>query len=48
LQKSVILGEHEENVVFLKAKHALELKSLELDFAIKKQKLNTPKESEDE
>jgi len=44
-QKSVLLREHEENMIFLKVKHALELESLELDIAIKKQKLDTLKES---
>ncbi|KAL5237444.1 hypothetical protein ACI65C_004854 [Semiaphis heraclei] len=39
IQKIVLLREHEENVIFLKAKHALELKSLELDIALKKKKV---------
>jgi len=47
-QKSVLLREHEENMNFLKAKHALELESLELDIAIKKHKLDTMKGSKDE
>uniref|UniRef100_A0A2S2PCC7 Uncharacterized protein n=1 Tax=Schizaphis graminum TaxID=13262 RepID=A0A2S2PCC7_SCHGA len=40
LQKTLLKEEHVENMTFLKAKHALELQSLELDIAIKKQKLN--------
>lgn len=43
LQKSILIQEHEENMGFLKAKHALELKSLELDIFIKKQKLDKKK-----
>jgi len=39
LQISLLKEEHVENMTFLKTKHALELQSLELDIAIKKQKL---------
>jgi len=42
-QKSVLLRVHEENMIFLNTKHALELY-----IAIKKQKLDSPKESKDE
>lgn len=39
LQMSLLKKEHEENLTFLKTKHALELESLKLDIDIKKQKL---------
>lgn len=48
IQKLVLLKEHKENVIFLKVKHALELKSFELEIVIKKKEVGYSKKSEEE